>query len=123
MFVWPYTKVTDILMNGIYWDENVPRLFELEDLKQPGFKIQSIADITDDKNGSVPCNLGDTSIEDPIYGVDKNTFRKTLPYLPGSIDVMAVGNLLTNFHGTHPDILVSNYWNIFLMHWSVKDLK
>jgi saccharopine dehydrogenase (NAD+, L-lysine forming) len=89
----PYTKVTDILMNGIYWDENVPRLFELEDLKRPDFNIQSIADITDDKNGSVPCNLGDTPIEDPIYGVDKNTFHKTVPYLPGSIDVMAVGNL------------------------------
>ncbi len=89
----PYTKVTDILMNGIYWDENMPRLFELEDLKKTDFKIQTIADITDDKNGSVPCNYGDTPIEEPVYGVDKNTFHKTLPYLPGSIDVMAVGNL------------------------------
>lgn len=90
---YPYTKVTDILMNGIYWDNGVPRLFELEHLKEKDFKIQTIADITDDKNGSVPCNLGDTPIEDPIYGVDKNTFQKTAPYLPGSIDMMAVGNL------------------------------
>ena len=29
----------------------------------------------------------------PIYGVDKTTLEKTEPYLPGSIDVMAVGNL------------------------------
>lgn len=90
---YPYTKVTDILMNGIYWDKNVPRLFELVHLKEKDFKIQTIADITDDKGGSVPCNLGDTPIEDPIYGVNKNTFAKTEPYLPGSIDVMAVGNL------------------------------
>ena len=63
---YPYTKVTDILMNGIYWDEEVPRLFENEHLKDPSFKIKTISDITDDKNGSVPCNLGDTPIEDPV---------------------------------------------------------
>lgn len=89
----PYTKQTDILMNGIYWDTSVPRLFDMEDIKKADFKIQTIADITDDKGGSVPCNLGDTPIEDPIYGVDKNSFEKTAPYLPGSVDVMAVGNL------------------------------
>ena len=57
------------------------------------FIIQTIADITDDANGSVPINLGDQTIEDPVYGVDKISFQKTAPYLPGSIDVMAVGNL------------------------------
>ncbi len=89
----PYTKVTDILMNGIYWDTNIPRLFENENLKESDFKIQTIADITDDKGGSVPCNLGDTSIDNPIYGVNKYTLEKTAPYQPDSIDVMAVGNL------------------------------
>lgn len=89
----PYTTQTDILMNGIYWDQQVPRLFENEDLQKEDFKIQTIADITDDKGGSVPCNLGDTPIEDPVYGVDKRTLLKTLPYIPGSVDIMAVGNL------------------------------
>lgn len=88
-----YYAHTDILMNGIYWDQHIPRLFELEDLKDPAFCIQTIADITDDKGGSVPCNLGDATIDAPVYGVDKNSFNKTLPYLPGSVDVMAVGNL------------------------------
>jgi saccharopine dehydrogenase (NAD+, L-lysine forming) len=80
-------------MNGVYWDVNVPRLFEKEDVQDKSFKIQTIADITDDTGGSVPINLGDQSIEDPIYGVDRNTFEKTTPYLPNSIDIMAVGNL------------------------------
>jgi saccharopine dehydrogenase (NAD+, L-lysine-forming) len=88
-----YYPHTDILMNGIYWDQQIPRLFELDEMKHPSFRIQTIADITDDKGGSVPCNLGDASIDDPVYGVDKNRFEKTLPYLPGSVDVMAVGNL------------------------------
>jgi len=88
-----YTKAADILMNGIYWDVDMPRLFEWEDLAGKDFKISTIADITDDKGGSVPCNLGDTSILDPVYGVDRQTRQKTAPYLSGSIDMMAVGNL------------------------------
>ncbi len=88
-----YLDETDILMNGVYWEKDIPRLFEMEDLQKPGFKIKTIADITDDKNGSVPCNLGDGTIEDPLYGVDKKTGTKTAPYLDGSVDIMAVGNL------------------------------
>ncbi|MFM7672898.1 MAG: NAD(P)-dependent oxidoreductase [Bacteroidota bacterium] len=88
-----YCEQTDILMNGIYWDRQMPRLFEKEDVQSDRFITQTIADITDDADGSVPINLGDQSIEDPIYGVDRTTFLKTAPYLPNSIDVMAVGNL------------------------------
>lgn len=88
-----YLPFTDVLLNGVYWDTNVPRLFEWEDLKNVDFRIKTIADITDDKNGSVPCNLGDQTIENPIYGIDKNSFEKTQRYLPNSIDIMAVGNL------------------------------
>jgi hypothetical protein len=89
----PYAYVTDILMNGIYWEQGMERLFEKEDVSDPRFRIVTIADISDDANGSVPINLGDQSIEDPLYGVDRTTFAKTAPYLPESVDVMAVGNL------------------------------
>lgn len=89
----PYAQQTDILMNGIYWDLHIPRLFDTADIAHPSFRIQTIADITDDAYGSVPINMGDQTIEDPVYGVDRLTAQKTAPYLPGSIDVMAVGNL------------------------------
>ncbi len=88
-----YIPYTDILLNGVYWDKNIPRLFEMGDLKNDNFHIKTIADITDDYNGSVPCNIGDTTIQNPVYGVDKNSFKITEPYLSNSIDVMAVGNL------------------------------
>ncbi len=88
----PYTKCTDVLMNGIYWTENVPRLFEISDVDE-SFSIQTIADITDDEHGSIPINLGDQTIEDPVYGVDKITKEKTAANLHSSIDIMAVGNL------------------------------
>lgn len=88
-----YLSQTDILMNGIFWDVDVPRLFKINRVSDPDFRIQVIADITDDTNGSVPINLGDQSIEFPVYGVDRKSFQKTPPYQAGSVDVMAVGNL------------------------------
>lgn len=88
-----YAEETDILMNGIYWVDDIPRLFSMEDMRSNSFRISTIADITDDKNGSIPCNLGDASIDNPIYGVDKITGQKTAPYIEGSVDIMAVGNL------------------------------
>jgi NAD/NADP transhydrogenase alpha subunit len=57
------------------------------------FSLVTIADITDDIHGSIPCNLGDATAQDPIYGVDVNTFTKTAPYVHNGIDIMAVGNL------------------------------
>ena len=89
----PYAENADILLNGIYWEPRMPRLFEWEDLQSSSFRIQTIADITDDKGGSVPCNLGDGTMQEPVYGVDKNSRARTAPYLEGSVDVMAVGNL------------------------------
>lgn len=88
-----YISETDILMNGVYWEEKIPRLFEMEDMQNDNFRLATIADISDDRNGSVPCNIGDTTIANPIYGVDKMTGQITEPYLPGSLDMMAVGNL------------------------------
>ncbi|MBL7747182.1 MAG: alanine dehydrogenase, partial [Chitinophagaceae bacterium] len=70
-----------------------PRLFEKDDARADTFIIQTIADITDDANGSVPINVGDQTIEDPVYGIDTGTLEKTAPYLKNSIDIMAVGNL------------------------------
>lgn len=88
-----YAYAADVLMNGVYWEQGVPRLFEKEIVADERFRLQVIADITDDEGGSVPINMGDGSINNPVYGVDKRTLEKTAPYLPGSIDVMAVGNL------------------------------
>ena len=89
----PFTRTADILMNGIYWDTDMPRLFEWEDMKHPEFSIRTIADITDDREGSIPCNLGDTGMDNPVYGVDIHKRQRTAPYLDGGVDIMAVGNL------------------------------
>ncbi len=89
----PYLSQTDILMNGVYWEKNIPRLFEMEDLEKEDFRIKTIADISDDLYGSVPCNIAGSTIGDPVYGVDKISKMLTAPYIEGSVDMMAVGNL------------------------------
>ena len=88
-----YLKQTHILMNGVYWEPGIPPLFTKEDLLEDEFTLTTIADITDDMHGSIPCNLGDAPAENPVYGVDINTFTKTAPYVHNGIDIMAVGNL------------------------------
>lgn len=89
----PYLSQTDVLMNGVYWDKNIPRLFEAEDVKNVSFRIKTISDITDDTYGSIPINYGDQDIFNPVYGVDRLSLQKTAPYIEHSIDVISVGNL------------------------------
>lgn len=90
-----YISHTDILMNGIYWDKKIPRLFTNEDAQRSDFRISVIADITCDPFGSVPINLGASTIADPVYGVRRTDLKQTAPFLPAAdtIDVMAVDNL------------------------------
>jgi saccharopine dehydrogenase (NAD+, L-lysine forming) len=89
----PFVTAADILLNGIYWDERIPPLFSWNDLEKDNFRIQTIADITDDTNGSIPCNLGDSTIDDPVYGVDRHNGQQTAPYLHDTVDMMCVSNL------------------------------
>jgi saccharopine dehydrogenase (NAD+, L-lysine forming) len=114
-----YTKVADILMNGIYWDKKIPRLFELEHMKKSEFKLGVIADITCDENGSVPCNFGATTIQKPTYGVDKVTLLKTNPHINDAniIDVMAVDNLPNELPRD-----ASKYFGGFLQTYVLPDL-
>jgi saccharopine dehydrogenase (NAD+, L-lysine-forming) len=91
----PFTRAADILMNGIYWDKTVPRLFEKSDIQDPEFRMNVISDVTCDEDGSVPINQGASTIADPVYGIQKSDLQKVAPYQTSNdiIDVMAVDNL------------------------------
>lgn len=90
-----YVAQTDILMNGIYWDEHITRLFEKKDIQRKDWRVSVIADITCDVDGSVPINVGASTIADPVYGIDRKTIEKTTPFqnTADTIDVMAIDNL------------------------------
>jgi saccharopine dehydrogenase (NAD+, L-lysine forming) len=90
----PYTRVTDILMTGHYWDPRSPVFFTKEDMKNPDFRISVIADISCDIKGPIPSTLRSTTISDPFYGynphleTEEPAFSKTT-----NITVMSIDNL------------------------------
>jgi saccharopine dehydrogenase (NAD+, L-lysine-forming) len=90
-----YLPSCDMLVNGIYWDNRMDRLFSENDTRMPNFNISVIADISCDVNGSVPITIKDTRIFDPVFGYDPNTMKECPPYTEKSIDIMAVSNLPT----------------------------
>jgi saccharopine dehydrogenase (NAD+, L-lysine forming) len=89
----PYTEVTDLVMNAIFWNPAMPQLFTKNNMKSSSFKIKVIADISCDINGSMPATIRYATIEDPVFGYDPKTEQECAPYSPSGIDVMAVSNL------------------------------
>ena len=89
-----YAECTDLLVNGIYWTEDLPRLFEVGDTKDAEkFAPTVIADISCDVAGSVPITYKASSIADPVIGWSRGNQSPCKAYGEDSIDVMAVGNL------------------------------
>ncbi len=91
----PFTKVSDIMINGIYWDNLAPAFFTKEAMKQPDFSIKVIADVTCDiaPDGSIPSTLRPSTITNPIYGYNPVSESEAAPFKENGIDVMAIDNL------------------------------
>jgi saccharopine dehydrogenase (NAD+, L-lysine forming) len=90
----PYTKVTDILITGHYWDPRSPVFFTKDDMKKGEFRISVIADISCDINGPVPSTLRSTTISDPFYGYNPFLEAEEPPFSrPANITVMSIDNL------------------------------
>lgn len=89
-----FTKVTDLLLACAYWNPQAPKLFSEEDTRQPDFKIDTIADITCDVDGSIPTTKRATSIPEPAYDYNPKTGELEPPYSSeDNITIMAVDNL------------------------------
>jgi saccharopine dehydrogenase (NAD+, L-lysine-forming) len=89
-----FLPVTDLLIACAYWDPAAPRLFTEEDTRKPDFKLNTIADVTCDVNGSIPLTKRSTTIEQPAFDYNQASGELVAPYSqPGAITVMAVDNL------------------------------
>lgn len=89
-----FSEVTDLLLAAAYWNPAAPRLFSPANMRQPDFKINTIADITCDIDGSVPCTKRASTILEPVY--DYNPVTELLEPAfskKSNITVMAVDNL------------------------------
>ncbi len=91
----PYYRKADIMINGIYWDNEAPAFFTHEEMRNEAFNIQVIADVTCDiaPVSSIPSTLKATTIADPVFGYDPISESETLPFQKNSIDMMTIDNL------------------------------
>lgn len=91
----PYTKVADVLINGIYWANEAPAFFSKEDMKTEDFNIKVIADVTCDiaPVASIPSTLFATTIAKPVFGYDPTTESAVEPYQAHTVDMMTIDNL------------------------------
>jgi len=91
----PYTRVADLMINGIYWDNRAPAFFTAEAMKNEDFRISVIADVTCDiaPVSSIPSTLHASTIADPIFGYDVQKGTVTTPHQSGVVDMMTIDNL------------------------------
>ena len=122
-----YSKVTDILITGHYWDPRSPVFFTKEEMRNPEFRISVIADISCDINGPIPSTFRATTIADPFYSYNpwleteepaftslKNITTMSIDNLPGelprdashSFGIMLIENVLHDlFTGTESNMI------------------
>ena len=90
----PYTRVTDILITGHFWDPRSPVFIGKEDMKKPDFRISVIADISCDINGPIASTLRATTISDPFYSYNPHLEIEDTEFSrPSNITVMSIDNL------------------------------
>lgn len=89
-----YLPNINVLVNGIYWDENYPRLITKEWLSKMDregiLNLAVIGDITCDINGSVECTETATAIEDPVFVYDPLEDSYEMGFEGSGLAVMAV---------------------------------
>jgi len=91
----PFTKVANIMINGIYWDNAAPAFFSLADMQSTEWTIGVIADVTCDiaPVSSIPSTLRASTIDDPVFGFDPRTGQEIAPYSAEGVDMMTIDNL------------------------------
>lgn len=85
----------DLMINGIYWDNDAPAFFTLDQMKSKDFRITTIADVTCDiaPVSSIPSTIKASTIADPIFGYDPFLEKEVLPFQKGVINMMTIDNL------------------------------
>jgi len=90
-----FIRMSDIMINGIYWDNDAPPFFTLEQMSSEDFGIKVIADVTCDiaPTSSIPSTLRASTISDPVFGFDPRAQVEVPPFQNNAIDMMTIDNL------------------------------
>lgn len=86
---------SDLMINGIFWDNDAPPFFTKEQMRKEDFRIRVIADVTCDiaPVSSIPSTLRATTIDDPVFGYDPVKEEEVAPFQDHVIDMMTIDNL------------------------------
>jgi alanine dehydrogenase len=89
-----YTDTVDLLIACAFWDNKAPKLFNIKDIQRNGFKLNVIADVTCDIDGSIPTTIRPTTIDSPFYDFSRENLCETAPFgNQNNITVMSIDNL------------------------------
>ncbi len=88
-----FSRVTDYFIAGHFYGEGAPKLITQEQIQQPDFNIDLIADVSCDINGPIASTIRASTIADPFYGYDKTSGKEVAYDAKNAICVMAVDNL------------------------------
>ena len=88
-----FAHAADVYIAGHFWAEGSPFLFTRADMRDPAWKVQTVADISCDIDGPVACTLRPSTIAEPFYGYNPTTESEADLKSSTSIAVMAVDNL------------------------------
>ena len=86
-----YLKEADLYISAHYWDPSSPKIFTKEQIKQFS-KLKIIGDVTCDVDGSIPTTIKSTTIEEPNFYLNTETFLETNKS-KNNLAIMAVDNL------------------------------
>ena len=88
-----YAAKTDLFFAGHFYATGAPYLFTRKDVKSRNFKISVVADVSCDIDGPVATTIKPSTIDNPIYGYNRNTEKEDDFMSNDIIAVMAVDNL------------------------------
>lgn len=88
-----FASACDILVHCTYWDPRADVLFTLQQMSDPDFRINVIADVSCDLNGSIPSTVMHTTIENKFYGYDPVAGKIVDAFDKNAVTVMAIDNL------------------------------
>ena len=88
-----FLSVSDIYFAGHYHNPKAPKLITHDDIKNPDFNVQVIADISCDIDGPIASTIRPSTIENPTYGFHKEKLVECDFLDENALAVMAVDNL------------------------------
>jgi saccharopine dehydrogenase (NAD+, L-lysine-forming) len=91
-----FLPMSDIMINGIYWDNDAPAFFTVEEMASEDFNIKVIADVTCDiaPTSSIPSTLRASTIADPVFGFNPESKSEMASFQSNGIDMMFIAYII-----------------------------